>query len=114
MKKLSNRLKNKSIEYLTKYLLKRRDRPLQEWKEKKIKTIIIKKLKGLDEFATRIEQSPLYKLAETEIMREGYKTEHEILPEKTLLMMFKIVKTANEQGQQKRLDEYCEGFIIKK
>ena len=111
MKKLSSRLENKSIEYLEKYLLKRRSRPLQEWKEKKIKTIIIKKNKGLDKFATLILESPLYKLAEAEIIREGYKMSYEILPEKTLLMMLKIVKTANEQGQQKRLDEYCRGFI---
>ena len=122
MKKLSNQLKNESIYYLKKYLTKRRTRALPEWKEKKIKILIEKKKKGLDKFATEILKSPLYKLAETEIIREGYvnkvtvsgETIYEIPPAKTLLMMLKIVKTANEQGQQEKLKAYCEDFNVRK
>lgn len=124
MSNLSNRLKDKSIEYLKKYIKTKRKRKLSKQKIEQIEKLIIKKRKGLDQLATQILESPLYKLAETEIIREGYQIKkaiiiedqikYEIPPSKTLLMMLKIVDTANQQGQQKKLNEYCEGFNTEK
>ena len=113
--KLSRRLQGKSIVYLERYITKKRERPLPDWKEKKIKTLIKRKQKGLDKFAIQILNCPLYKLAETEIIREGYRgkmiiegqVRYEIPPSKTMLMMLKIVDKANKQGQKRKLDEYC-------
>jgi len=122
MKKLSNQLKNESIDYLEKYLKLKRKKRLSKWKIIKIKELIKEKKKGLDEFTNEILKSPLYKLAEVEIIREGHvnkfkvsgKNRYEIDPAKTLLMMLKIVDKVNQQGQQYKLNEYCEAFNVKK
>lgn len=112
---ISNNLKGKSIEYLKKYLSKKRNRPLSIIIKNKIKKIILKKENTLDKFADLIIKSPLFKLATAEIIREGYnqkvvikgKVTYDIPPSKTILKMLEIVDVANRQGQKKSLEEYC-------
>jgi len=116
--KLSKCLQEKSITYLEHYITKKRKRPLPYWKEKKIKTLIKRKQKGLNKLTTQILNSPLYKLAEAEIIREGKvhkftvdgQLKYEIPPAQTLLMMLKIVDVTNKQGQKNKLDEYCRNY----
>ncbi len=115
--KLSNRLKNESIVYLEGYITKKRNRSLPTWKENKIKKLIETKKKTLSQQSWDILENPLFKLAEAEIIREGYtekyitdgKEKYEIPPEKTMLMMLKIVDTAHQQGQRNILSRYCKG-----
>jgi len=123
MKTISKQLKNESVEYLQNYIDKeKRNRRLPKWKINKIKILIENKKKNLDDLANEIINSPLFKLANSEIIREGHvnkfkidnKVKYEIPPAKTLLMMLKIVETANKQGQREKLNQYCEDFNVRK
>jgi len=112
---LSSSLKGRSIEFLRNYLSKKRGRPLSSITKNKIKKIILKKESKLDESADQIIESPLFKLAVAEIIREGYnkkvtingQVKYDIPPSKIMLKMLEVVDVANRQGQKKDLDEYC-------
>lgn len=113
--KLSESLKNQSIEFLKDYLLKNRKRPLTIKVKRKIKKLIQKKEKGLDKLSDDIIKSPLFTLGVAEIIREGHnkkilingQEKYDIHPAEIMLMMLNIVDTVNRQGQKKTLDEYC-------
>ena len=113
--KISNSLKTKSSAFLTRYLKKERKRPLTAKVKKQIKERIEKNDKDLDNFASEIENSPLFTLAVAEIIREGHsdkitldgQTKYDIHPADIMLMMLNIVDVANRQGQKKKLEDYC-------
>lgn len=115
---LSNKLKDESIVYLQNFLKKKRPRPLPKKVIDTVNKWIIEKKKDNSKLAEEIINSALWNLAWEQLKNlraieridvGGGKYREYADPRDVLLVMNKILETANETEKKEELQNYMQG-----
>lgn len=99
--KLSKKLLNESVEYVQKYLNKKRKQQLSSKKVKLLQELIEKKKKNNQQFINQLANSRMFQMAYKELQRE--KVENIQLYD-VFIMMKKIYHQLSEKGKNDLLD----------
>lgn len=113
--KLSKRLQGESIIFLENFLQKKRKKSLSKIKIKKIKALLEIKRKETVEMSKKIIESPLFKLAHIQLIRErklikmdwNDRAIYTTCPIETMIKMIEIINLTNKHNVMEELNEYC-------